>query len=226
MSQSVYSAGKHFAQSFAKANKQNQDFHYARMYSDRSVNVMDVFAKAAKRIDISSVYMGVGNYAYAKPVESAYNIIHTAKPSLIYADPPYTAQQYSRFYHVLEVAATYTVPRLQLINGKVTAGLYGEARYKSRYSSRTQAPKAFEELVGVARKSGASLALSYSSSTKDSVGNQRMISLPNLIKICTRHYGKESVNIIELGHSYRQFNSASLNNLNRDDPEILLICEA
>lgn len=226
MSKSVYSAGKHFAQPLAKVNKQNFQFHYSRMYSDRSLNVVDVFIDAANKIDTSSVSIGAGNLAIAQPVENTYEIIMRAKPSLIYADPPYTAQQYSRFYHVLETAATYTIPRLQLVNGKVTAGLYGDARYKSRYSSKTQAPKAFEELVEVSRKSGASLALSYSCSSINSDGNQRMISLPDLTKICARHFGKSNVNIIEMGHSYRQFNSASVNNLNRDDPEILLICEA
>lgn len=226
MSESVYSAGKHFAQPLAKVNKINHDFHFSRMHSDRSMNVIDIFIGAAKRIDTSSASMDVGSHAIAQPVETTYNIIKRAKPALIYADPPYTAQQYSRFYHVLEVAATYRVPRLQQIKGKVTAGLYGDDRYKSRYSSRKQAPKAFEELVSVARRSGASLALSYSSSTKDSVGNQRMISLPNLTNICMRHFGNENVTIIEMGHSYRQFNAASLSVINRDDPEILLICEA
>lgn len=226
MSKSVYSAGKHFAQPLAKINKTNHLFHYNRMYSDRSLNVVDVFIDSANKIDASSKFMGSGNMAIAQPVESVYEKIEKVKPSLIYADPPYTAQQYSRFYHVLEIAATYTVPQLQLVNGKVTAGLYGDDRYKSRYSSRTQAPKAFDELVGVSRRSGASLALSYSSSTKNSNGNQRMISLADLTNICSRHFGKANVSVIEMNHTYRQFNSASVNNVNRDDPEMLLICEA
>src|SRR5690606_31057635 len=35
-----------------------------------------------------------------------------AKPDVIYADPPYTADNYSRFYHVLEVITRYDWPPL------------------------------------------------------------------------------------------------------------------
>ncbi len=43
---------------------------------------------------------------------------------VVYADPPYTADNYSRFYHVLEVLTRYDYPELQVSRGKTTKGRY------------------------------------------------------------------------------------------------------
>lgn len=225
MSASVCSAGKHFAQPLASKTTGNPQFRIARLHADRSIDCLNTFSQAAHSIDEAAQPGGVEHAALATPIASVQSNLVELRPSLLYADPPYTAQQYSRFYHVLEVAARYEVPELQLVNGKVTTGLYNVNRYKSPYSSKVEAPMAFNDLAGIAKEAGASLALSYSASSERSTGNSRMISLPELSKIC-RHYFGSNVNIVELAHTYRPFNSDDNNNVHRDDPEILIICEA
>lgn len=225
MSAAVCSAGKHFAQPLASKATGNPQFRIARLHADRSINCKLTFAQAARSIDVAAQPGDVDHAALATPIASVQSHMIEMRPSLLYADPPYTAQQYSRFYHVLEVAARYEIPELQLVNGKVTSGLYNVNRYKSPYSSKVEAPKAFNDLVGIAKEAGASLALSYSASAERSTGNSRMISLPELSKICRRYFGN-NVNIVELAHTYRPFNSDDNNNVHRDDPEILIICEA
>jgi len=226
MSRTVCSAGKHFAQPLATKETGNQLFQIRRLYSDRTVDPLATFVSCAEKIDCSAQPVDDEHTAIAQPADRAYEQIIDLKPALIYADPPYTAQQYSRFYHVLEIAATHTVPNLQNIAGRVTSGLYNISQYKSPFCSRVAAKPAFEALVSASLASGASLALSYSSSSKRSTGNARMIELQELIGICKQHYGSCNVDVIELAHAYRSFNSQQNNNDHRSDPEVLIICEA
>lgn len=55
---------------------------------------------------------------------------------LIYADPPYTDMQYSRYYHLLNVAAKYDYPEPTISRGKFTKGLYTEGRNQSDLSKK------------------------------------------------------------------------------------------
>lgn len=223
MSRAVFSAGKHFAQPMVESPGRNDAFYRSRLMADRSVDIASAFMGAAASIDAATKS---GNHAvYGAPIEDVYGALLNAKPSMVYADPPYTAQQYSRFYHVLDVVADYRTPQLQMANGKVTKGLYGLNRYKSPYSSKRSAAGAFEELVGTTKLAGASLAISYSLTAAGDTGNARMIGLDGLKAICKRQYGQK-VKEIRLDHAYRQFNSASNSKNDRNEPEVLLICEA
>ena len=142
---------------------------------------------------------------------------------LFYLDPPYTAQQYSRFYHILETLVSYTVPRL-FHDGRLTTGLYPVHRYKSSFCSKTKALPALGKIIGRAKDKNISLLISYSSSAKGSNGNSRMISFNTLLETCVEHYGHSAVEWREMRHRYRQFNSAGNSNDLRNDPELLVAC--
>lgn len=74
---------------------------------------------------------------------------------VIYADPPYTDDQYSRFYHVLETLILYDYP-------KVTgAGLYRPARFQTPFSLLSKAPMALLNLIEACANTGADLVMSY-----------------------------------------------------------------
>nr|WP_246698209.1 DNA adenine methylase [Rhizobium sp. BK275] len=78
-------------------------------------------------------------------------------PAVIYADPPYTNDQYSRYYHLFETAILYDYP---LAEGK---GLYRGGRFQSSFSLNRQVESSFERMISAAGKSGASLMISYPS---------------------------------------------------------------
>jgi adenine-specific DNA-methyltransferase len=78
-----------------------------------------------------------------------------ADVAVIYADPPYTDDQYSRFYHVLETLCLYDYPK---VSG---AGLYRPARFTAPFSLKAQAPKALGKLIHASSRTGADLVLSY-----------------------------------------------------------------
>lgn len=78
-----------------------------------------------------------------------------ADVAVIYADPPYTDDQYSRFYHVLETLCLYDYPE---VSG---AGLYRPDRFTTPFSLKAQAPKALVQLIKLCGRTGADLVLSY-----------------------------------------------------------------
>lgn len=77
------------------------------------------------------------------------------RPSVIYADPPYTDDQYSRFYHLLETLILYDYPE---VSG---AGLYRADRFRTSFSLRTEAATALDTLVAQVASTGADMVLSY-----------------------------------------------------------------
>jgi hypothetical protein len=87
---------------------------------------------------------------------------------LVYLDPPYTADHYSRFYHVLDVLARYDYPPLERDrSGRVVRGRYPaiETRFLSGFSSRARVEEEFRTVARAAAGSGAKLVVSYSSPT-------------------------------------------------------------
>lgn len=78
-------------------------------------------------------------------------------PSVIYADPPYTNDQYSRYYHLLETLVLYDYPSM---SGK---GLYRPDRFSTRFSLKAQSAAAMNDLVFASFQLGADVVLSYPS---------------------------------------------------------------
>ncbi|SFI18237.1 DNA adenine methylase [Methylobacterium brachiatum] len=100
-----------------------------------------------------------------------------AKPSVIYADPPYTKDQYSRFYHVYETLVLNDFPE---VSGE---GLYRNDRFTSQYSLASLVDDAIETLIAQCAEINAGLILSYP--TNGLLDNSVEI-IPSMFK---RHYG-------------------------------------
>lgn len=83
--------------------------------------------------------------------------------NLVYLDPPYTADNYSRFYHALETLVNYDYPEFELHRGKVTRGLYPiqEARFRSDFCRSGKVEDAFRQVAELAAARGAKLLVSY-----------------------------------------------------------------
>lgn len=77
------------------------------------------------------------------------------RPAVIYADPPYTGDQYSRYYHLYESLLKYDYPTS---SGK---GRYRPDRFRSQYSLKSQVKEALRSLVENCAKLGSTLVLSY-----------------------------------------------------------------
>lgn len=222
-SAAVFSAGKHFAQPHRVHPGKDLTFHAQRVLGDRSVDVAEMFGLAAREMDEHAADGRAQHDAGHGLVEDVNTSdLNERGITAVYADPPYTAQQYSRFYHVLEVLTTGVPVRLQRMKGQVTSGLYPENKYLSPFSSRQQAPAAFRHLLSIARDADADIILSYSDTRGGATGNARVVSLASLVQWTEEVYGKNAVTVQELGLRYRQFNSGPLRVTDRRDPEFIV----
>jgi adenine-specific DNA-methyltransferase len=111
------------------------------------------------------------------------------KPSVIYADPPYTGDQYSRYYHLLETMILYDYPDIS------SKGQYRSNRYSSRFSMKTTVEAAFAELVAAAAKLDSTIVISYPE--KGLLDNPR----PFLCQLLASHYRKSGV-VAEIDHQH------------------------
>lgn len=82
---------------------------------------------------------------------------HSLDHAVVYADPPYGKDQYSRFYHVLETLVRYDYPT------SIGSGRYRPDRFTTPFSLKTKVVGAFEALFESISDRGWSLVLSYPS---------------------------------------------------------------
>jgi len=77
------------------------------------------------------------------------------RPAVIYADPPYTSDHYSRFYHVYETLVEYDYPEA------IGIGRYRPNRFRSNFCLKTQIADQIDQLVRGCSLIGAEMVLSY-----------------------------------------------------------------
>lgn len=94
-------------------------------------------------------------------LELIFNDKYLDDIDLIYADPPYTDMQYSRYFHLLTTITNYEYPKLTEKGGKLTSGLYANNRFQSSISSRSTALKDLTLLIEKASSKDISLVFSY-----------------------------------------------------------------
>ena len=215
-SNASYSAGKHFAQ-FHNVQKKSTNFHKKRLINDRSINIIDFSVKSLESIINAAGASGRDHQQLKGPMEVLENEVMQC--DWIYADPPYTAQQYSRFYHLLESYVSSNPILLMQQNNKATKGLIPpqEDRHQSRFSRKTTITDAFRDLIELSNHCNANLAISYST-PRDK--NSRMISLHELHALLENTFEVEE---IAFNHKYREFNKAELS-AKSDSKDILLVC--
>lgn len=83
--------------------------------------------------------------------------------TVIYADPPYFKEHYSRYYHVLDTFVLYDWPALTFNprTGRTTEGRYREDRIQSPFGQRARVRGAFDALLARGHSAGAAVAISY-----------------------------------------------------------------
>jgi 16S rRNA G966 N2-methylase RsmD len=146
---------------------------------------------------------------------------------VIYADPPYTRDHYSRFYHVLETIALGDDPGVSFGPGSIdgpSRGLYRIRRHQSPFSIRSQVVSAFSELFWQARRLDAPLVLSYSPSGAGTAARPkpRLLTVPQVVELARDFF--RDVTLVETDRvAHSKLNSRHLNGEVDYDAEILLL---
>jgi adenine-specific DNA methylase len=148
---------------------------------------------------------------------------------VLYADPPYTRDHYSRFYHVLETMCLRDDPPISRVtkggSRAVSRGSYREDRHQSPFCIRSAAPAAFEALFAAARRRDLPLALSYSPHEAGDGTHPRVVSSIQIIEIARSYYERVECMVID-GAAHNKLNRGDLKLKTREHAEILVKCFA
>lgn len=102
------------------------------------------------------IFSEYNNKCFNLDYSMLFNLPEFGCVDLVYIDPPYTGEQYSRFYHVLETVCKYDNPNLEY------KGLYRTDRYTSPFSLRSKAFDEFDKLFSILASKNKKIILSYS----------------------------------------------------------------
>jgi len=189
----VVSAPGHFAQFFGVRDADT--FRRVRQVRARLVWPQFVLELGRLRPYGTSAWRR-GNRVFSKPADALLQDLRGAseRPSVIYADPPYTVDQYSRYYHVLETLTRYDYP------ASASLGRYRPDRFTSPFSLASKVVHAFEGLASDVAEIGAVLVLSYPSTglLHRKLKEEKHEELSDLLR---RHFGRIDVTPIPYRHS-------------------------
>ena len=152
---------------------------------------------------------------------------HGRKMAVVYADPPYTRDHYSRFYHVLETMCLRDNPCFSSVtkdgSTSVSRGLYRADRFQSDFCVRSLAPAAFDRLFKTSREQDSAVVLSYSPHEGGDGTHPRVVSQEQIFSIARLYYPRLEVQYID-GSTHTVLNSSALRLKDREHAELILKC--
>jgi adenine-specific DNA-methyltransferase len=152
---------------------------HARLQPLRLIDLKEVFFNKCDELRIAAPACS-GNKAFCLDAADCISTVKDEGVRLVYLDPPYSAAQYSRFYHLLETMVLYDSPRLSF------KGLYRQNRYHSPFCYRSRVAGAFKQLVLLSRRVlNANLVISYS--------DRGLLPLDELVALCRDEYNEVDV---------------------------------
>jgi hypothetical protein len=223
----VNSIGKQFAQPIRPRDKSGAPKRHVvkKIIAERGLSARSVFVDYLRQYERLSVtrrdHVAVrADYreALAKPA---------LKPSVVYADPPYTRDHYSRFYHSLETIALGddpTITKSNLGGGDIQSrGGYRAGRHQSPFCIKSKAPAAFSELFSGVAALRVPLVLSYSGYDPTMEARPRVMALDAVVSLAKQHFSDVQVEQLE-SLEHMKLNTTSLNKAAKGTTELLLLC--
>ncbi len=223
----VNSIGKQFAQPIRPRDKFGTPKRHVvrKIIAERGLSARSVFMAYLRQYESLSIarrdHVAVRadfREALAKPA---------LKPSVVYADPPYTRDHYSRFYHSLETIALGDDPSITKSNlggGNIKSrGGYRAGRHQSPFCIKSEAPAAFSALFAGVATLQVPLVLSYSGYDPNMEARPRVMALDTVIGLAKQHF--KDVRVEQLASlEHMKLNTTSLNKAAKGTTEVLLLC--
>lgn len=226
-SQLVNTVGKQFAQPLRPRNKSGAvKANLARVVQrDRSLDALEAHRTWLSRYGVLRRAIGTPRSLRQDYLETLDD--QSESCSVVYADPPYTRDHYSRFYHVLETMCLRDEPTIaRVMKGgelAVSRGLYREDRHQSPFCIRSSAPEAFAKLFESAKRKNVPLVLSYSPHEAGDGTHPRVVSINQIVELARAYYGRVELSMID-GSTHNQLNSSALKLKTREHAETILTC--
>jgi adenine-specific DNA methylase/DNA-binding XRE family transcriptional regulator len=227
-SEIVNTVGKQFAQpiKLRKPDGSTPKILLDRTIRDRGLDPFATFQSMAKRW-AEAVSASTSAQHKCQRVDVLDFVERDDTCGAYYADPPYTIDHYSRFYHVLETLVLRDQPRLDEMakNGTPTImrGIYRQGRHQSAFSIPSTAADAFERLFAAVSRRQVPLVLSYSPFEAAAGHRPRLLALDQLESLAKKYFSNiEVVEVTE--HSHRRLTAKALNVPLNVDGERLIVC--
>lgn len=226
-SEIVNTVGKQFAQPIRliKSDGSTPKILLQRAIKDRSLDALEVFLLWVERW---KRHLPQGNDQHQIVCADVFDYLSKdGECETFYADPPYTIDHYSRFYHVLETLVRRDEPILESMNKagvkKIMRGLYRSDRHQSSFGIPSEAHGAFKKLFEKISSKKANLILSYSPFDETNGARPRLLTLEKLVGLAKEYFSK--VEVIEISeHSHRKLNNKTVNNIIHANAERILVC--
>ena len=185
----VQSTPGHFAQYMPK--------EHPRIIPLQKMNLYEEFLKKCDNYSVLYFNKNI-NKAFCEDYKNLFkkNIGHV---DTIYLDSPYSQEQYSRFYHVLETLVKYDNPK---VNFKAK---YRENRFQSDFCYKSKVEQEFENIISYCAQNKINLVISYS--------DKGVLHSKTLEKICENYFNKIKIQKINFSHSTQGKGSRKLNEL-------------
>lgn len=183
------SSTTHLAQYLRPSNQQNA----FNLKKRRSLSIIKMVVERLQ--NLLTYPMPKSGTALNLGFEQALDKIPKQKGTVVYLDPPYFKEHYSRYYHVLDTFVLYDFPYLTYNPrlGKVTEGRYRENRIVSDFGLRGRVDDAFERAFNACSNKDFNIALSYA--------NTSLISRDSIIEKAKKAGYESKVLEKELLHS-------------------------
>lgn len=182
----------HFAQ-FLKVKSPRT---FSNIVSKREKRIIELFKQEVTLFRENDLLNRKGKKCVCKNMNYAECLqdIVLDKNTLVYADPPYFKEHYSRYYHVLNTLCLYDYPELAMNTQRnvLSVGRYRADRISSDFGKRSKVVPAFKELIGICSNYGANLMISYSENS--------LVKIQDLIKLAQEKYNVR-IKKVELKHS-------------------------
>lgn len=225
----VGTVGKHFAQPVkardSRGNVKSVLFSKAR--KDKTIEVIPLYLDWLDRYLALPRRKANHTVMQADYASCLANLPETV--TTIYADPPYTRDHYSRFYHVLETIALHDSPALSSVTihgtSHLSNGIYRVDRHQSPFCIKSQAPDAFDTMFRLAAENGRNILLSYSPFDDSRKTHPRVATIGTIMDIAGKYYSDiATVSAGKFAHS--KLNSSPNLLEASDEAELLIICTA
>lgn len=217
MKEVVFSKDGHMAQPL------NITKDYTRLIKQRKKSIYEFFLKKyGEYLNIEPATYSGRNLVYNEDFNVLLNRDCIKDVGLIYADPPYTDMQYSRYYHLLNVAAKYNFPEPSIVQGKYTTGLYTEGRYQSKLSQRNAAKDQMVGLISFCAKNNINLAISfaYPQDTESQATDRYVMSIDDILNAVKQFFPIDKIRVVT--QTYNHANQR--NSTQKKVLEYLILC--
>ena len=223
----VDTVGKHFAQPIkARDSKGNiKIVVYNKALKDKTIDVASLYREWLTKY-ISLPKNDYRHITLQGDFEECLGLLPESVKT-VYADPPYTRDHYSRYYHVLETLALRDTPKISTVtihgSTHVSNGIYREGRHQSPFCIKSKAPDAFRRMFELISTHDRNLLLSYSPYDEKKKSHPRVVTMQQLISLAREHF--DNVEIVSAGSfKHNKLNSTEHFLEASDEAELLIIC--